>query len=246
MRFPGRIKVTAAVLLGLALYNFPDELSKLPHILLSRIERAHPAHHGVLFVPYIEEVTLLQLGNRRSWDLGKNSVGLHFVNNLHLRDFSEFFLQQTRHAIGVLRTLQPEIAAEQGIKLRRNEAHFGRELHPLLAQIQEVVAQLLVEENDSLSAQGAILGSTERKYVHAQVARGLPQGLPQTRGSVCNAGPVHVQEHPALVSKEGEGAYFGRLVHSPYFSGLRDRDNAGLHVVRIIDAMVGVTDGVDG
>src|SRR5882724_7802782 len=121
--------------LGLALYSFPDELSKLPHILLSRIERAHPAHHGLLFVPYIEEVPLLQLGNRRSWDLSENSIGLHFVNNLHLWNLAEFLLQQTRHAIGVLGTLQPEIAGEQGIKLRRNEAHFGCELHALLAQI---------------------------------------------------------------------------------------------------------------
>jgi len=54
-----------------------------------------------------------------------------------------------------------------------------------------------------------------------------------------------VQEHPALVSKVGEGFYFGRLVHSPYFSGLRDGNNAGLYVVGVINAMVGMTDGVD-
>ena len=116
-------------------------------------------------------------------------------------------------------------------------------MHALLAQIQEVVAQLLVEENHGFGSQRAVLCSSERKHVHAQVARGLPQGLSQAGGGVGDAGAVHVQEHATLVRKAGQGLDFVRLVHGSHFRGLRDGDDAGLHVVRIIDAMVSLTDG---
>ena len=121
----------------------------------------------------------------------------------------------------------------------------GEQMHALLAQVQEVGAQLPVKKNHGFRSQSSVLGSTKGQDVHSQVPRGLPQVLSQAGGRVRDAGPVHVQEHAALVSKTGDGFYFVRLVNRPHFSGLRDGDDAGLHVVRIADAMVSMTDGFD-
>ena len=116
---------------------------------------------------------------------------------------------------------------------------------PCLRKYKKVAAQLLVEENHGFRSQGAVLGPSEGEDVHSQVPRGLPQGLPQTDGSVCDAGPIHVQEHAAFVRKAGQSFYFAGLIDSAHLSGLRDGNDAGLHVMRVIDAMIGVTDSFD-
>ncbi len=145
----------------------------------------------------------------------------------------------------MLRILVPEITREQGIKLGRDEAHLGGKLHALLAQIQEVMAQLLVEENHGFSSQGAVLGTSEGEHVHSQVPGGLPQGLPQAGGGVGDAGAVHMQKHAALVGKTSQGLDFARLIHRSNFRGLGNGNDSGLHMVRIIDAVVSLTDGFD-
>ena len=107
------------------------------------------------------------------------------------------------------------------------------------------MAQLLVEENHGFGSQGAVLCPSEGEDVHSQVARGLPQSLAQAGGGVGDTGPVHVQKHSTRVRKAGQGSYFIRLVDSAYFSGLGDGDDAGLHVMGIIDPVVGMTDSFD-
>ena len=187
----------------------------------------------------------MQSGDRGPRDFSEDPVRFHFVNDLDLRDCLQLLLQQACHAVGMPRALLPEIAGEQGVKLRGDEAHLGGELHALLAQIQEVVGQLLVEENHGFCSHRAVFCSAEGEHVHSQVPRGLPQGLSQAGGGVGDAGAVHVQEHAALVCESGQRFYFLRLVHRPHFSGLGDGDDAGLHMVRIIDAMIGLADGFD-
>src|SRR6478609_6561403 len=99
----------------------------------------------------------------------------------------------------MLRTPEPEIAGEQGIKLGRDETHFGCQLHALLAQVKEVVAELFVEENHGFGSERAVLCSSERKNIDTKVACGLSQDLSQAGGGICDPGPIHVQEHASFV-----------------------------------------------
>ena len=73
----------------------------------------------------------------------------------------------------------------------------------------------------------------------------MPQSLSQAGGGVCDAGAVHVQEHAAFVGKLGQGLDFGRLVHRSHLRRLGDRDHARLHVMLIVNAMIGMTDSFD-
>ena len=85
----------------------------------------------------------------------------------------------------------------------------------------------------------------EGEHVHAQIPRGLPQGLPQAGGGVGDAGAVHVQKHATLVGKASQGLDFVRLIDGTHFSGLRNGDDSRLHMMRVINAVVSMTDGFD-
>src|SRR6202022_3334364 len=168
----------------LALHRLCHESGKLPHVLLRRVERAHPAHHRRLFAPHVKEIPLSHPGNGRTWNPGKHTVCLHPVTDFHLRDLSEQLLQQLRHAVGMLRVLEPQPVREQGLELGRNEAHLGSQLHALLAQIEKIPAERPVKEDHRLSTYRPIFGTTKGEHVAAQVPSGLPQGLPQAGGGV--------------------------------------------------------------
>ncbi len=66
--------------------------------------------------------------------------------------------------------------------------------------------------------------------------------LTERRGGVGEARAIHVQEHVALVGKAGERLNFFRLVNRAHLGGLSNRDDAGLGVVLVTDAVVGVAD----
>src|SRR5271154_6291919 len=57
--------------------NLPHKPGKLAHILLRRVERAHPTHHRLVFVPYVEEVPLLNLRDGFPRNFGEDAVRLH-------------------------------------------------------------------------------------------------------------------------------------------------------------------------
>ena len=124
--------------------------------------------------------------------------------------------------------------------MRGNEAHFRGELHALLAQVQEILAELAIEEYDGLASNDAIFRSAERKNVHAQIARCMAQILAERSRGVRDAGAVHMQEHVPLMRELPQGPNFLRTVNSAHLSGLRDGDHPDLHVVLIANTVIGV------
>src|SRR5215469_2789628 len=90
-------------------HGFPHKRGKVADILFRRIERAHPAHHGLLFVPNVKEITVLYLLDSLARDAGEHTVRLYLVNDLHIGNLADFFFQQFRHTVGVLGVRSPEI-----------------------------------------------------------------------------------------------------------------------------------------
>src|SRR5205085_2683557 len=105
----------------------------------------------------VKEVSLLYFCDCLARDLSKDAVGLHRINNPNLWDCLNFFLQQSCHAIGVLRIFQPKIASEECVELGGDEPHFRRELHSLLAQEKKIPSESLVKKKNCLRAQDAVL-----------------------------------------------------------------------------------------
>src|SRR5580658_6544031 len=101
-----------------------------------------------------------------------------------------------------------------------------------------------MEEHYRFSAENPILGATEREHIYAQITRSLAQRLAERHGGVGNARAIHVQVHVALVGKTGQGTYLFWLVNRAHLGALRNRNNAGLRVVLVANAMVGVADGI--
>src|ERR1700737_1647087 len=67
--------------------RFRHNAYKFFHIFFGCVEGTHPAHHRLLFIPNVKEISLLNSCNRRTRDRGKYSIGFDFVDNSHLCDF---------------------------------------------------------------------------------------------------------------------------------------------------------------
>src|ERR1700730_15497861 len=172
-------------------------------------------------------------------NLGEDAVGFHLPNYFDSRNASNFFLQQPRHAVGAFGASPPKVMGQQRFELRGDKAHFRRELHALLAQVQKIVAELSVEEYDRLASNDAIFGSPERKNVDAQIARRLAEVLAERNRGVRDAGAVHVQEHVPFVRELGSPSNFFRTVNRTHLSGLRVRDDPDLDMMLIANTVIG-------
>src|SRR5438034_6657724 len=60
-----------------------QEFRKVFDVFFRRVERAHPAHNRLLFIPDIKEVTLLKFTDGVLRDLGEDSVSFHFRSEEH-------------------------------------------------------------------------------------------------------------------------------------------------------------------
>jgi hypothetical protein len=188
---------------------------------------------------------LFDLVDAGAGDLREDAVGLDVPDNLDLRDFFQLGFEQASHAIGVLGAAAPEIASEQGFELHGDETHFGGQLHPLLAQVEEIGAEAAIEEDDGFAAHDAVFRPAEREHVDAEIARGLAQILAEAGGGVGDAGAIDVEKHFVLVGERGERADFIGLIDGAHLGRLRDGDDAGLDVMLISDAVIGVADGIE-
>ena len=215
-----------------------QEFRKVFDVFFRRVERAHPAHNRLLFIPDIKEVTLLKFTDGVLRDLGEDSVSFHFVNHLHLRNLADFLLQQFRHAVRVLGIMQPDVIGEQGFELHSQKTHFGSELHALLADVEKTFAQSFIKKKDRLGAHEAVLRAAEGKHINAQVASGLAQGLAEACSGVRYPCAVHVQKHITFVRESGECLDLFRLVHGTHFGGLGNRNDMRLYVVLVADTVV--------
>ena len=86
------------------------------------------------------------------------------------------------HGVGVRGVSQPEVVGEQRVELSREEAHLGRELHVLLAEVLRVDSIRLVHDDDGLDAHRAVLGAAEAEHVRAGCECG--DGAAEGRGGV--------------------------------------------------------------
>ena len=75
--------------------------------------------------------------------------------------------QPRRHRVGVAGAAQPQLVGQQRVELGGEEAHLRRELQRLLADVQEVVRELGVQEHDRLGTEQPVLGAAEREHVRA-------------------------------------------------------------------------------
>src|SRR5258708_1595663 len=76
--------------LSLRGHRSSHDLRKFPYILFRGVERAHPAHDGLLFYPHVEEVTLFDPGDSVDWDLCENAVGFNFPDDLYPGNAADF------------------------------------------------------------------------------------------------------------------------------------------------------------
>ena len=65
-----------------------NEFREVPHIFFRRIKRAHPADDGFVFVPNIEEVSILNSWNSVAGNLGEHTVGFDVIVDLDLWDLA--------------------------------------------------------------------------------------------------------------------------------------------------------------
>ena len=78
-----------------------------------------------------------------------------------------------------------------------------------------------------------------------EIARRLPQRLPEAGGGVGDARAVHVQKHFMLMRELGQRLNLFRLVDRPHLGRLRNRDDPRLHMMLVADAVIGVAHGVE-
>jgi len=212
-------------------------------VLFGGVERAHPADNGFFFDPHIKKILLHDLIDGGPGDLRKDAIGFDGPHDSESWDAAEFPFEKAGHAVGMLGVASPEIAGQERLELHRDKAHLGCQLHPLLAQVEEIAGECGVKENDSFPPQDTVFGAAERKDVHAEIARGLAQGLSESNGGVGNAGTVHVQEHVSIVCEVGESTNLVRLVDRAHLGRLRYGDNARLDVMLVPETMTGMVDG---
>src|ERR1700722_17402550 len=187
---------------------------------------------------------LLDLFDGVARDLCKHTVRLNLPDHPDLRNATEFLLQQTGHAVGMFGTTPPEIGSQQSLKLSGDEAHLRCQLNALLAQEKEVMAQSRLEKDNRFASQDYVFRVAKGENVYSQF-RCNPEGSSSERsGRVGNPGPVHVQKHAILVCKLCEHSNLLGLVDRSHLCRLRDRNDAGLGVMFIADAMVGMAHGL--
>jgi len=135
------------------------------------------------------------------------------------------------------RVAKPQVAFEQGDQLRRQEAPLRRELHRLLAQVLEAVADGVAEEDDGLGSERAVLRGAEGQHVHPCVAGHVAEFAAERCRGVREARAVHVQQQVAGVRGVCKRAQLRRRVDRAELAGLGDRHDAGLHGVLVADAL---------
>ena len=108
------------------------------------------------------------------------------------------------------------------------------------------MTEFLVEEHDCFRTHQSVFRAAKGKNIHSEIASSLAQGQAQAGCSICDTGAVHVQKHFSLMGKLSQHFDFFRMVDRPHLGGLRNRDDARLHVVLIPDAMVCSLDNLDG
>ena len=86
-------------ILGTRTQSLLEEAHKFLHIVFGSVPGAHPAHHGLLNVPGIEEVPLQHLGDRVARNSCEDSICLNRLHDLHLRHRAQFPPEQLRHAV---------------------------------------------------------------------------------------------------------------------------------------------------
>ena len=133
------------------------------------------------------------------------------------------------------RRAPPQIAGQQHLELRRDEAHLGRELHRLLAEVGQRVRKRGVEDHDELRREQPDLRPAEADDVRPDARRDLAQADVERGGGVGQPRAVDVQEHPARVRVVRERGHLLDRVERAELGRLRDRDDPGLDDVLVAD-----------
>ena len=82
---------------------------------------------------------------------------------------------------------QPSIAVKEGIHLRREEPHLGRQLHELLTVVLRTIARLVGHDEDRLDAQRTVLRSAEAQHIRA--CRDVGEGAAEVAPPRWRSGP---------------------------------------------------------
>jgi len=120
---------------------------------------------------------------------------------LYLGYFLQFAREQLGHAIRMRRTSPPQIARQKRFKLRRDEAHFRRQVHALLANVFEIRGHSLVEEDYRLAIHHSVLRSAKREHVNTCIRRDFFQTRIETHRCIRQPRAVDVKQHVVIVGK---------------------------------------------
>ena len=212
------------------------------HVLLGRVEAAHPAHLAARRVPVVEpEAGAQPVGHALGQD-GEHGVGVRGLRELDAGQRAvgdprlDAGAQPGGHGVGVAGGAQVQVAVEQREQLRRDEAHLRGQLHLVLAQVHEAVRGVRVEHDDGLGQQRPVLGAAEGEHVHADVGGEGAQRQAQGGRGVGDAGAVHVDAHPVLVGVVRDGLDLVRGVDRAELGGLGEVDDQGLGTVLVAPA----------
>jgi hypothetical protein len=167
----------------------------------------------------------------------EHRVRVGLLGQLDARRAAHRVRQPPGHRVRVCGELAPQVRPEQDLELRGQEAHLRRELHRLLAQVEQLAGVVRPEHHDGLADHQPVLGSAEGDRVDVAVGRERRERHVECRRGIGEPRPVDVHEQVALVRGVGDRAHLVGRVDRAELGRVRQGHDARLNGVLVAHAV---------